>query len=144
MSVAAADLAASPAFTSPALTRMGLIIGTAAYMAPEQAKGKPVDRRADVWAFGCLLFEMLTGRRAFPGEATVLAVASLGVIGAAALWRLNGEEPSIATRFSITPPAGTTLQVETNHQDLALLPARASIADGSDSRPARHRAGVPC
>src|SRR5262245_44017316 len=55
---------------SPAMTTPGVILGTAAYMAPEQAKGKPVDRRADVWALGAVLFEMLTGRRAFPGEDT--------------------------------------------------------------------------
>jgi len=47
---------------------MGLILGTAAYMAPEQAKGRPVDRRADIWALGVVLFEMLTGRRGFEGE----------------------------------------------------------------------------
>jgi serine/threonine-protein kinase len=58
----------SPTLTTPAMTQAGVILGTAAYMSAEQAKGRPVDRRVDVWAFGCVLFEMLTGRRAFEGD----------------------------------------------------------------------------
>jgi eukaryotic-like serine/threonine-protein kinase len=68
----------SPTLTSPAsLTLGGIILGTAAYMSPEQARGRAVDRRADIWAFGCVLFEMLTGRRAFRGETMTDLLAAI-------------------------------------------------------------------
>ncbi len=76
-SVMSGSVSMSPTITSPAMTAMGMIIGTPAYMAPEQARGKVVDRRADIWAFGAVLFEMLTGRRAFPGDDLSLTLAAV-------------------------------------------------------------------
>ena len=63
--------------TSPAMSMPGVILGTAAYMAPEQAKGRPVDKRADIWAFGCVLYEMITGRRAYAGDDISETIASI-------------------------------------------------------------------
>ena len=67
----------SPSVMSPVVTAMGLILGTAAYMSPEQAKGRPADKRSDVWAFGCVLYEMLTGKRAFDGDDVSDTLASV-------------------------------------------------------------------
>src|SRR4029077_10148175 len=82
----------SPTITTPAMTRAGLILGTAAYMAPEQARGKAVDKRVDIWAFGVVLFEMLTGTRAFSGD----DVADV-------LSRVLLREPELATLPAQTP-----------------------------------------
>lgn len=71
------DLNISPTITSPAMTAAGVLLGTAPYMAPEQAKGRTVDRRADIWAFGAVLYEMLSGQRAFKGEDISETLASV-------------------------------------------------------------------
>ena len=67
-SVNSNDASQSPTITSPSMTRAGVILGTAAYMSPEQVKGRVADKRSDIWSFGCVLFEMLTARRVFHGE----------------------------------------------------------------------------
>jgi serine/threonine-protein kinase len=71
------SLSLSPTITSPAMTAAGLILGTAAYMSPEQAKGREADKRSDVWSFGAVLYEMLTGRRAFAGDDVSDTLASV-------------------------------------------------------------------
>jgi eukaryotic-like serine/threonine-protein kinase len=70
-------LSMSPTITSPMMTGVGVLLGTAAYMSPEQASGYAADRRADIWSFGAVLYEMLTGRRAFPGESASDTLATV-------------------------------------------------------------------
>jgi serine/threonine protein kinase len=70
------DSSQSPTLTE-AMTRPGVILGTAAYISPEQAKGKSVDKRADIWAFGCILYECLRGKRAFEGETVTETLAAV-------------------------------------------------------------------
>jgi eukaryotic-like serine/threonine-protein kinase len=87
----------SPTLTS-AGTQLGVILGTAAYMAPEQARGGPVDKRADVFAFGCVVYEMLTGRRAFSGE-TVSDTLAAVLRGEADWSALPAETPAALRRL---------------------------------------------
>ena len=72
-----ADLMNSPTMVSPAVTHQGVVLGTAAYMSPEQARGRPVDKRADIWAFGVVCFEMLTGRTLFAGDTVSDTIAEV-------------------------------------------------------------------
>ncbi len=96
-SSAVADVAASPTLTSPAMmTGVGVLIGTAAYMAPEQAKGRPADKRSDIWAFGCVLYKMLAGRRAFDGEDTTEILA--GIVKTEPDWALVPQQTPTAIR----------------------------------------------
>jgi eukaryotic-like serine/threonine-protein kinase len=78
------------ALTTPAMTEAGIVLGTAAYMSPEQARGKPVDQRTDIWAFGCVLYEMLTGHRAFEAETVPETLAA--VLQSEADWSLLPDE----------------------------------------------------
>lgn len=70
------DISSSPTFTHLG-TQAGMILGTAAYMSPEQAKGRTIDRRSDIWSFGCVLFEMLTGKMVFSGETVTDTLAEI-------------------------------------------------------------------
>ncbi|HXG69413.1 MAG TPA: protein kinase [Gemmatimonadaceae bacterium] len=112
------DAMQSPTFTSPALSRMGVILGTAAYMAPEQARGKAVDRRADIWAFGVVMFEMLTGGQTFGGETITDVLAAV-----------VKESPDWTLLPAATPPALRRLLVRCLEKD----PKR-RMRDAGDAR----------
>src|SRR5829696_7589811 len=95
---AAAALANSPTITTPAMTLRGVILGTAAYMSPEQARGHAVDEGSDIWAFGCVLFEMIAGVRAFGGNETADVMAA--VLRADPDWsRLPADTPDAIRRM---------------------------------------------
>src|SRR3954468_8963337 len=100
--VAGSGSGGAPLSMSPTLsvhaTGAGVILGTAAYMAPEQAKGKPVDKRVDIWAFGCVLYEMLTAKRAFDGEDVTDTLAAI-----------MRADPDLGSLPADTPPAVRTL-----------------------------------
>ena len=93
----------------------GAIVGTAAYMSPEQARGLPVDKRTDIWAFGCVLYEMLTGRVTFAGDTVSDSIA-----------KILEREPDWSALPAATPRVDPTAA--------APLPGQ-----GSEAAPARHR-----
>jgi Tol biopolymer transport system component len=87
----------SPTLTQ-GMTEVGVLLGTAAYMSPEQARGKPVDKRADIWAFGAVLLETLTGRKAFGGDTITDMIAA--VVAREPEWeRLPADTPTAVTRL---------------------------------------------
>ena len=120
--------ALSPTITSPAMmTGVGVLLGTAAYMCPEQAKGREADKRSDIWAFGCVLYEMLTGRRAFDGEDMT------EVLGAVVRLEPNWE----ALSSDVPQPVRTLLQrclVKDRRKRIADIAAALFVLD--------HQAGV--
>ena len=112
------------------MTQAGIIMGTAAYMSPEQAKGKPADRRADIWAFGVVLYEMFTGRRLFTGETAAEILA--GVIK---------DEPKLDTLPSRCPSDRRALPAPRSSQTLAGYRRRAHRTRGGPCR-GGNRAGL--
>ena len=144
-----ADLTHSPTITSPAMTRKGVILGTAAYMSPEQAKGRPADRRSDLWAFGCVLYEMLTGRKAFNGEEVTDTLAA--VLHSDPDWRvLPGATPvalrRLLRRCLVKDLKGRIADASTARLEIDDALAPAATADGqavlAPPRRLWHRGGV--
>ncbi len=140
--IACADISSSPTISRMA-TQVGIILGTAAYMSPEQAKGKAVNRRTDIWAFGCLLYEMLAGKQAFGGETVTDVLAS--VIRAEPDWPLlpPGTPPAIRNLLQ------RCLKKEVKQRLQAIGDARIAIedvqngvAEGPDFAPALAGAGA--
>jgi serine/threonine-protein kinase len=123
---AGASALESPTMSAGA-TQPGVVLGTSAYMAPEQALGKTVDKRADIWSFGCVLFEMLTGRRAFPG--TEISDVLSRVIGSDPDWTLL---PS-STPAPILRLVRRCLEKPLNRRLADIADARLDIEDASSS-----------
>jgi eukaryotic-like serine/threonine-protein kinase len=146
---AAASVSNSPTL-SLAATQAGVVLGTAAYMSPEQSKGRVADKRTDVWAFGCVLYEMLTGRRAFEGEDVSETLAAI----------LRGEPDWSAIPPAVPPrvveiikrclarekkariPDISVVRYLLNEAPAAAAPQTPAIAASADSRGRRIAAGL--
>ena len=115
--------------TTPAMTQTGMVLGTAAYMSPEQARGKPVDQRADIWAFGVVLYEMLTGKSAFGGEDISITLARV----------LERDTDLKALPASIAPAVRQTLQLclqkDLKKRVADIRDVRLALAGAFDSSP---------
>ena len=132
----ASGLSMSPTITSPVMTGGGVILGTAAYMSPEQARGKAVDKRSDVWAFGCVLYEMLTGRRAFDADDVTDVLAFIIT-----------KEPDLTLLPTRTPSAVRKLLVRCLAKDRTkrladISDARLEIEDAMANPPTDERPGT--
>ncbi len=119
------DAPVAPTITSPTMTRMGVILGTAAYMSPEQAKGRAADKRSDVWAFGCVLYELLTGKRAF--EANDVSDTLAFVISKEPDWSALPERTAPSIRRLIV----RCLQKDRRHRLRDIGDARIEIEEAS-------------
>ncbi len=131
-----ADISNSPTISRMA-TQAGIILGTAAYMSPEQAKGKSVDRRTDIWAFGCVLYEMLTGKMAFSGETVTDTLAAV-----------IRSEPDWSLLPANTPPAIRNLLARCLKKDAkqrlqAIGDARIAIDEGLSGAPQESSPFIP-
>jgi dipeptidyl aminopeptidase/acylaminoacyl peptidase len=144
----------SPTITSPAaLTGLGAILGTAAYMSPEQARGKPADRRADIWAFGAVLYEMLTGTRAFAGDEITDTLAfiitkepdwsALPAGTPAAIRKLIRRCLEKDRKRRLADIADARLEIEEAMSAPAESPAAATAADASAARSRRLGSRTP-
>ena len=132
------DSADSPTITAD-FTRPGVLLGTAAYMSPEQARGRSVDKRTDIWAFGCVLYEMMTGKRAFEGETVSDTMAAI-----------LKEDPDWETLHKATPVLvrgvlRRCLAKDPNHRVHDIADARIEIEDvlvGRETETAARAPGV--
>ena len=136
-SAAAGSLTMSPTITTPVMTQAGMILGTAAYMSPEQAKGRATDARSDIWAFGCVLYEMLAGKPAFAGDTVVEILGD--ILKADPDWRALPPE---------TPPAVVSLlkrclQKDRNRRMRDVADARFQIEEAASEAAAPVASSVP-
>ncbi len=129
------DLSLSPTLTQ-AMTGMGVLLGTAGYMSPEQARGKPVDRRADIWAFGCILYEMLTGQRLFTGD------TATDVIGAVVHKEPDLDELSSKVPAQIRRLLERCLQKDANRRLQSIGDARIALQEWMENPEAEEARGV--